>query len=89
MSSTNQSVSFDEVKAVVVAVLGVQDQAAGFEPSTELLGNLPEFDSFAVVEVIAALEERFDITIADDDVTADIFETFGDLSAFVESKLAG
>lgn len=89
MSQTNQRVSFDDVVSVVATVLGVQDQAAGFDPSTELLGNLPEFDSFAVVEVIAALEERFGITISDEDVTAEIFETFGELAAFVESKIIG
>lgn len=87
MSQTNQSMSFDAVKAVVVQTLGVQDRAASIVATTELLGSLPEFDSFAVVEVIGALEERFGISVDDDDVTADIFETFGDLAAFVDSKL--
>ncbi|HEY0636039.1 MAG TPA: acyl carrier protein [Pseudonocardiaceae bacterium] len=87
MSQTNQHVSFEDVTGVVAKTLGVQDQAPSFTPATELLGNLPEFDSFAVVEVIAALEDRFGITIEDDDVTAEVFETFGALADFVDAKL--
>jgi acyl carrier protein len=41
----------------------------------------------AVVELVAALEQRFDISIDDDDVTAEVFETLASLTALVESKL--
>lgn len=88
MSATNQAaVTFDEVKEVVVAVLGVEDRAASIDRTTELLGGMPEFDSMAVVEVVAALEDRFGITVDGDEVTADIFGTLGDLGDFVAAKL--
>src|ERR671918_565781 len=53
------------------------------------LGAVPELDSIAVVNVITALEERFDITVADDEIGAATFETLGSLTRFVEEKLAG
>lgn len=76
-----------EVKDVLVKTLGVEDRADSIDASTPLLGGLPELDSMAVLELVAALEQRFGITIDDDDVTAEIFETLGALTAFVQEKL--
>lgn len=74
---------FDEVKDVVVTTLGIQDRASGFEPSTPLLGSIPELDSMAVLEVVMAIEQRFGFTVEDEDMTGDVFETFGSLATFV------
>jgi len=76
----------DEVKAVLVGTLGIADRAASIDATTELLGNLPELDSMAVLELVAALEQRFGITVDDDDVTAEVFETLDSLTAFVAEK---
>lgn len=56
--------------------------------ATQLLGGVPEFDSMAVVTVIGALEERFDIAFSDDEIRGESFETVGTLVELVESKLA-
>jgi acyl carrier protein len=77
----------EAVKAVLVETLGVDDRAATIDASTPLLGSLPELDSMAVLELVAALEQRFAITVDDDDVTAEVFETLGSLTAFVQEKL--
>lgn len=42
----------------------------------------------AVVNIITTIEEYFDLTIDDDEITADIFKTLGSLSSFVDQKLA-
>ena len=42
----------------------------------------------AVVSVIAKLEDYFGFSIEDDEISGQVFETLGSLSAFVESKLA-
>jgi acyl carrier protein len=76
----------DDVKAVLVSVLGIEDRAATIDAGTPLLGSLPELDSMAVLELVAALEERFGVTIDDDDVTAEVFETLGSLAALVDDK---
>jgi acyl carrier protein len=79
--------TFEQVRQVVGAVLQLGDRTAGLSPNSALLGNIPEFDSMAVVSVITALEERFDILVEDDDITGETFETLGNLVAFVDSKL--
>jgi acyl carrier protein len=82
------SATFDDVKALLASTLGIEDRADSLTPSTPLLGSLPELDSMAVVELVAALESEFGLQIDDDEVTGDVFETLGSLAAFVESKRA-
>jgi acyl carrier protein len=77
----------DDVKAVVVETLGVQDRADAIDAATPLMGSMPELDSLAVVELVLALEDRFGITIEGEDVTAEAFETLASLSALVEDRL--
>jgi acyl carrier protein len=81
------TVSVDDVKAVVVATLGIEDRADMLDAATPLLGSLPELDSMAVLELTLELEQRFGIVIEGEDVTADVFESLTSLTAFVDSKL--
>ena len=81
------SATTEDVKSVVVEILGIEDRAASVDASTPLLGSMPELDSMAVVELVAALETRFGVTIDDDDVTAEAFETLASLTELVESKV--
>jgi len=78
----------EEIKTVVGRTLRLGNRAAQFDAATGLFGSIPEFDSMAVVAVITALEEQFGIVIEDGEITAEIFETVGSLSRFVEGKLA-
>jgi acyl carrier protein len=78
---------FEDVKAVVVTTLDIEDQADDLGPETGLRGNLPELDSLTVVKLIVALQERFGIEIEIDEIMGDIFGTLGRLAAFVESKV--
>ena len=79
--------TFENVKAVVVATLDIKDRAGDLVPESELLGSLPELDSVAVVELVVALQDRFGIEIEDDEVVGDMFETLGQLTAFIDSKV--
>lgn len=83
-----KATTFEDVKSMVVATLGIEDRADSLNASTELLGSLPELDSMAVVELVAALDTRFGIETGDDEITGDVFETLGSLAAFVDHKLA-
>ena len=78
----------NEVKGLLRDTLQLGDRAASFDRDTRLLGSLPELDSMAVVTVITALEERFGITVDDDDISAETFETVGSLVRYVEERLA-
>jgi acyl carrier protein len=79
----------DEVKTVIGSALKLGDRVRKMNESSVLLGAIPELDSMAVVTVITALEEHFEITVADDEIGAAAFETLGSLTRFVEGKLAG
>jgi acyl carrier protein len=78
--------SVEDVKAVVVDTLGLTGEAAVLSEDTALLGGIPEFDSLAVVELVAALESRLGIEMDDDDVAADVFATIGSLARLVDEK---
>jgi acyl carrier protein len=78
----------EEVKSVLGQVLRLEDRARHFEASTLLFGAIAEFDSRAVVTLVATLEEKFGIVVADDEITAEVFETVGSLTEFIERKLA-
>jgi len=77
----------DEVRSVLGEVLRLEDKARHFDASTGLFGTIAEFDSRAVVTLVATLEDKFAITIADDEITAEVFETVGRLTEFIERKL--
>lgn len=81
--------TIEDVKTVLGRTLQLGDKAKQFDATTGLFGNIPEFDSMAVVTVVAALEERFGFVVEDDEITAEIFETVGSLSRFVDGKLGG
>jgi acyl carrier protein len=78
----------DEVKSILTDVLSLGEAGKRLEAQSPLLGALPELDSMAVVNVIAALEDQFGITVDDDDIGASTFETVGSLAAFVAAKKA-
>jgi acyl carrier protein len=78
------------LRAVLEDVLGLDAvRVAGFDEATPLFGALPEFDSLAVAGLLTALEERLGIVIEDDEVDADMMETFGALLAFASAKALG
>jgi acyl carrier protein len=83
----NTTVNTQDVKDVLVDTLGLEHQADRIDATTPLLGSLPELDSMAVLELVLALEQRFGIAIEGEDVTADVFESLGSLTAFVDSQL--
>lgn len=77
------------VRAVMQDILGLsEEQVSNFTTDTELFGALPELDSMAVAGLLTELEDRLDIMIDDDEVDGELFETFGNLVAFAEMKVA-
>ncbi|MFQ5467238.1 MAG: acyl carrier protein [Kiloniellaceae bacterium] len=80
--------TIDDMKAILRDTLQLGDRASNFDASTPLFGSLPELDSMAVVTLITAIEDRFDIMVEDDEISAEVFETVGSLTDFVAGKLA-
>ncbi len=78
-----------KLRKILTDVLGLKPgQADDFDADTGLFGYLPELDSMAVAGLLTEMEDRFDIVIEDDEVDADLMETYGALLAFTEAKLA-
>jgi acyl carrier protein len=71
--------TLDAVRSVLIETLELTQQPAELDRDTRLFG---------VVQLVTELEERFDITIDDDEFGADLFETVGTLTDFVDTKLA-
>ena len=80
--------------AIESALRGILESAVGkralpesLNDASELLGAIPELDSMAVLGVLTQIQDDFGVQIEDDEVSADLFTTFGDLKRFVEAKL--
>jgi acyl carrier protein len=77
----------EDIKTMLADVLSLGARKSQLNESTPLLGSIPELDSMAVVNVITAMEDRFGISVEDDEISADTFATLGSLIGFVKSKL--
>jgi acyl carrier protein len=86
MSNATTNPTVQGVIEVLVTTLGIEDRAGSLDETTPLFGELPELDSLAVVELAAALEDRFDVEIDDDAFSAEVFESVGSLAGFIDSR---
>ncbi len=78
----------ERLKRILGDTLQLGARAASLTPASRLLGSIPEFDSMAVVTVLTMIEDEFGITVPDDEVSADVFETLGTLAVFIDSRTA-
>ncbi len=78
------------LRSVISRCLGLEEErVAAFEADTGLFGALPELDSMAVAGLLTDIEDELAITIEDDEVEAEMLETYGALLAFVQNKRLG
>jgi len=80
--------SLEQVKFILADTLSLGERVKSLGADSGLLGNLPELDSMAVINVISALEEYFGIAFDDDDINAHAFQSLGSLAALVDRKRA-
>lgn len=73
-------------KDLLKQALHLESDIALFDSATPLLGNLAELDSIGVVNVITLIEEQLGCIIEDDEINAEVFETFGSLVIFIQGK---
>jgi acyl carrier protein len=76
-----------EIRAIFDEKLNLGGAAADWTDDTALLGALPELDSLAVTCVMLALEDRFAIMFAEDELEVDAFSSVGALRKLIEKKL--
>ena len=77
----------EDIRRILGDTLQLGPRTNQLTANSPLLGAIPEFDSMAVVTVLTMVEEEFGITIDDDEVSAEIFETVGTLAEFVDRKV--
>ena len=75
--------TFEKIRELIVEQLGVEESAVNLE--TSLMKDL-EADSLDAVEIIMALEDEFEISIADED--AENFKNIGDIVKYIDDNIA-
>ncbi len=73
----------ERVQSLIAEQLGVEP--GELQPNADILDELGA-DSLDVVEMVMAIEEAFDIEIADED--AEAMRTVGDVEAYVVKRLS-
>lgn len=87
MRTTKHESADAALRDALIETLGLDPaRVAEFDADTPLFGALPELDSMAVATLLTDLEDRLEIIIDDDDIDAEMFETFGSLRAFLADK---
>jgi acyl carrier protein len=76
----------ERIRNILRDSLQLGDRATALQRSSQLLGSIPEFDSMAVVTVLTLIEDEYGISIADDEISAETFETLGSLADFVAAR---
>lgn len=78
--------SLDLAKQILVSNLQLEN--VDLNPSTQIMGNFPQFNSLSIAGIVAAIEDEAGCTIEDEEITAELFETVGTLADFIASKSA-
>jgi len=73
----------------LVAQLDVQVAAGEIGETTFLFEGGVGLDSFAILELIAAIEQEFDIEFQEEDLTPDSFQDLQTLGGVIARNLAG
>ena len=85
MSTTLKNIT-NQLKTVLDEALFLNGRAQQWGDQMSLLGNVPELDSMAVMNVVSALELKFGIFVEDDDINAEVFATIESLAKFIIQK---
>ena len=77
-----------EVLSILDEILILKGRSREFSSDTPLLGAIPELDSMMVVALLTTIEERFGVSVEDDEIDGATFASVGTLVDFVRGKLA-
>ncbi|MCP5244533.1 MAG: acyl carrier protein [Burkholderiales bacterium] len=78
----------DDIKRILRDTLVLDNkQVDQMEATSPLLGAIAELDSVGVVSVLTALEDEFEIVVEDDEISAEVFQTLGSLTEFLQQKI--
>lgn len=75
-----------ELARILDDVLALGGRGTALQAESRLLGAIPELDSMAVLSVLEAIRDRFDVRIADHEIDGRAFSTLGTLTEFVSAR---
>lgn len=75
----------DRIREFIKEEVLFEDRDAKLTDDTPLLEGI--MDSLALMQLVAFLEEEFDVEIDDAEMTADNFRTVGDIDDLVQQKV--
>ena len=75
-----------QIKCLIVTALGLDVNPAEISDDETLFGEGMDLDSMATLEIVAAIEEEFGITVEDDELTAELFDSVDALAEYVATK---
>lgn len=81
-------ITLDELRDLLDDVLQLGGRKQYLDETSLLLGEIPEFDSMAVMAVLTEMEERYDIELEDDELDGELFLSVGSLLTFINTKLS-
>ena len=76
----------NQLKPILDDALFLNGRSKNWGLQMSLLGNVPELDSIAAMNVVSALEDNFNIYIEDDDINAEVFATLESLANLIYEK---
>ena len=85
---TDENQLFLDIKSIAQSVLQLDSSNNSIQIDSPLLGHVPELDSMAVVTILTTIEETFGIVVEDDEVSAEVFQSWRSLTNFVADKLS-
>lgn len=75
-----------QIKCLIVAALGLDIDPVEIPDDEVLFGGGMDLDSMATLEIVAAIEEEFSITVEDDELTVELFDSVETLAEYVATK---
>ena len=83
-----QIVSIDELRNMIGEVTGDSVAIHSLTEGAPLLGSIPEMDSLAIVNLLVAMESKYQFQVEDDEVEQSIFQSLNSLRSFAQEKIS-
>ena len=74
------------IKQIIVVTLGIEVNPEEIPDDEALFEGGMNIDSIATLEIVAAIEEEFGITVEDDELTFELFDSVTSLAAYISDK---
>lgn len=83
----NPQVLEDVVTRLVTSALG--EKRGSVEPDAPLFSSQAGFDSFSLMELVLRLEEAFSLSIPDEDLDPEVFQSVTTIVSYLRARLEG